>query len=72
MLLIDTNLNQQLWKCLLVAGSMQLDVEVSPPAGLARTFGLKNKGITGDLLQKFNQFQKYRRNWPFLQELQEI
>ncbi len=30
--------------------------------GLARTFGLKNTGITGDLLQKYRRHgEKYRR-----------
>ena len=36
---------------------------------------LKITGNIGDFYEnigEFHQFQKYRRNWPFLQELQEI
>ena len=35
----------------------------------------KITGNIGDFYEnigEFHQFQKYRRNWPFLQELQEI
>ncbi len=54
-------------------------VHIKKLTGLARAFGLKNTGITGNLLQKYtpdigesHQFQKYRRNWAFLQEIQEV
>ncbi len=61
----------QAWHGLLVSKIQELQ-EIC-----CRNIGDTGKKITGNIGEfyeniEFHQFQKYRRNWPLLQELQEI